>query len=54
MLLVPQHRQGDVLAFQVAMNRSPIRLGMTPMALLGAGRREQRRLQRMELEIDGR
>jgi hypothetical protein len=28
------------------MNLSPIRFGMTPMALLGAGRREQRRLQR--------
>src|SRR5439155_25229974 len=45
-VLDPQHRQGDVLAFQVAMNLSPIGLGMTPMALLGAGRREQRRLQR--------
>src|SRR6516165_10002928 len=45
-VLVPQHRQGDVLAFQVAMNLSPVRLGMTAMTLLGAGRREQRRLQR--------
>jgi len=45
-VLVPQHRQGDVLAFQVAMNLSPVRVGMTAMTLLGAGRREQRRLQR--------
>src|SRR5437762_12744542 len=45
-VLVPQHRQGDVLALELAVNLSPIGLDMTPMALLGAGGREQRRLQR--------
>jgi hypothetical protein len=45
-VLVPQHRQGDVLALELAVNLSPIGLDMTPMALLGAGCREQRRLQR--------
>jgi hypothetical protein len=44
--LPAQHRQGDVLAFQLAVNLSPIGLDVTPMALLGAGGREQRRLQR--------
>jgi hypothetical protein len=45
-VLVPQHRQGDVLALELAVNLSPIGFDMTPMALLGASRREQRRLQR--------
>src|SRR5205085_12123168 len=36
----------DVLALELAVNLGPIGLGMTPMALLGAGCREQRRLQR--------
>ena len=45
-VLVPQHRQGDVLALELAVNLSPIGLDVTPMALLGAGGREQRRLQR--------
>jgi hypothetical protein len=45
-VLVPQHCQGDVLALELAVNLSPIGLGMTPMALLGAGGSEQRRLQR--------
>src|SRR6516164_11038901 len=45
-VLVPQHRQGDVLALELAVNLSPIGLGMTPMALLGAGGSKQRRLQR--------
>jgi hypothetical protein len=45
-VLVPQHRQGDVLAFQLAVNLSPIGLGMPPMAPLGAGGREERRHQR--------
>src|SRR5438477_12994279 len=45
-VLVPQHRQGDVLALELAVDLSPIGLGMTSMALLGAGGREQRRLQR--------
>jgi hypothetical protein len=35
-----------VLALDLAVDLSPIGLGMTPMALLGAGGREQRRLQR--------
>jgi hypothetical protein len=35
-----------VLAFELTVNLSPIGLDMTPMALLGAGGREQRRLQR--------
>jgi hypothetical protein len=35
-----------VLALELAVNLSPIGLDMTPMALLGAGGREQRRLQR--------
>jgi hypothetical protein len=38
--------RGDVLALDLAADLSPIGLGMTPMALLGAGGREQRRLQR--------
>jgi hypothetical protein len=45
-VLVPQHRQGDVLAFELAVNLSPIGLGTAPMAVLGAGCREQRRPQR--------
>ena len=45
-VLVPQHRQGDVLALELTVNLSPIGLDMTPMALLGASGREQRRLQR--------
>jgi hypothetical protein len=45
-VLVPQHRQGDVLALELAVDLSPIGLGMTSMALLGAGCREQRGLQR--------
>src|SRR3954454_3927503 len=45
-VLVPQHRQGDVLALELAVDLSPIGLGMMSMALLGAGGREQRRLQR--------
>src|SRR5438270_145686 len=45
-VLVPQHRQGDVLALELAVNLRPIGLDMTPMALLGAGGCEQRRLQR--------
>jgi hypothetical protein len=45
-VLVPQHRQGDVLALELAVNLSPIGLDVTPVALLGAGCREQRRLQR--------
>src|SRR5947209_8010037 len=44
-VLVPQHRQGDVLALELTVNLGPIGLDMTPMALLGAGGREQRRLQ---------
>jgi hypothetical protein len=35
-----------VLAFELAVDLSPIGLGMTSMALLRAGSREQRRLQR--------
>src|SRR5271170_1929723 len=42
-VLVPQHCQGDVLALELAVNLSPIGLGTAPMALLGAGCREQRR-----------
>ena len=45
-VLVPQHRQGDVLALELAVNLSPIGLDVTPMALLGAGGSKQRRLQR--------
>ena len=45
-VLVPQHRQGDVLALELAVNLSPIGLDVTPMALLGAGSSKQRRLQR--------
>ena len=45
-VLVPQHRQGDVLALELTVNLSPIGLDMTPMALLGAGGSKQRRLQR--------
>jgi hypothetical protein len=45
-VFVPQHRQGDVLALELAVNLSPIGLDVTPVALLGAGCREQRRLQR--------
>ena len=41
-VLVPQHRQGDVLALELAVDLSPIGLDMTPMALLGAGRSKQR------------
>ena len=52
-VLVPQHRQGDVLALELAVNLSPIGLGMTPMALLGAGGREQRRLQRAVGHLTG-
>ena len=45
-VLVPQHRQGDVLALELAVYLSPIGLGMTPMALLGAGGTKQAGLQR--------
>ena len=45
-VLVPQHRQSDVLALELAVNLSPIGLAVTPMALLGAGSSKQGRLQR--------
>jgi hypothetical protein len=44
-VLVPQHRQRDVLALQLAMNLRPIRLGIATMTLLGADRSEEPRLQ---------
>src|SRR6266481_1999170 len=44
-ILVPQDRQGDVLAPQLAVDARPIRLGMAAMALLGSGILVQLRFQ---------
>src|SRR6266481_9884227 len=44
-ILVPQDRQGDVLAPQLAMDARPIRLGMAAMALLRTGILVQLRFQ---------
>jgi hypothetical protein len=45
-VLVPQHRQRDVLALQLAMKLDPIGLGVAAMTLLRADRGEELRLQR--------
>jgi hypothetical protein len=36
-VLVPQDQQGDVLALQLAVQHSPVRLDDAPMTLLLAG-----------------
>jgi hypothetical protein len=45
-VLVPQDRQRDVLALELAMDHRPVRLGLPPVALLAAGIGEQPRLER--------
>jgi len=45
-ILVPQDRQRDVLAFELAVNRCPIRIGVPAMPGLLARTRKQQRLQR--------
>jgi len=45
-VLVPQDLQRDVLSLQLAVKRGPVWLGATAVALLGADRREELRLQR--------
>jgi hypothetical protein len=44
-VLVPEDRQRDVLALELAMDARPIGLDLTPVALLGAGIGEQPRLE---------
>jgi hypothetical protein len=44
-VLVPQDRQCDVLAFELAMDSRPVRLDLTPVTLLRAGIGEQPRLE---------
>jgi len=39
-VLIPQHRQGDVLALELAVDLAPAGLGATAMTLLGADRGE--------------
>jgi hypothetical protein len=45
-VLIPQHRQGDVLALELAVDLAPIGLEVAAMTLFGADGRKQRRLQR--------
>ena len=45
-VLVPQHRQGDVLALELAVDVSPIGFEVAAMTLLGVGCSKQRRFQR--------
>src|SRR5215469_13340751 len=45
-VLIPQHRQRDVLALELAVDLAPIGLDVTPMTLFGADRSEQYRFQR--------
>ena len=40
-VLVPQHRQGDVLAFELTVDLGPIGLDVAAMTLLGADRGER-------------
>ena len=44
-VLIPQHRQRDVLALELAVDLGPIGLDAVAITLLGADRREQCRLQ---------
>jgi hypothetical protein len=45
-VLVPQDRQRDVLALQLAVHPGPVGFGVPAMALLLAERCEEQRLQR--------
>src|SRR5262252_1932405 len=45
-VLIPQHRQRDVLALELAVDLAPIGLDVTPMTLFGTDRSEQYRFQR--------
>src|SRR5215472_10649327 len=44
-VLIPQHRQGDVLALELPVDLGPIGLEVAAMTLLGADGSKQRRLQ---------
>jgi hypothetical protein len=46
-VLVPQHRQGDVLALELAVDLGLIGLEVAAMTLLGADGRKQPRFQRV-------
>jgi hypothetical protein len=53
-VLVPEDRQRDVLALELAMDARPVGLQLTPVALLRAGIREQLRLERGIAQLLGR
>src|SRR5262249_61020637 len=46
-ILIPQHRQGDVLALELAVDLGPIGLELAAMPLFGADGRKQHRFQRL-------
>ena len=52
-VLVPQDLQRDVLALQLAVNRRPVGLGATAVALLLAGPGEELRFQRRVGQLGG-